>query len=37
MIPQISITGGKPANLPPLLLVIFTAMIKDAFEDYKRH
>jgi len=35
-IPAISISGGKPAMLPPLLLVVLVSMVKDAFEDYKR-
>jgi|TARA_B110000305_G_C19304962_1_gene571096 magnesium-transporting ATPase (P-type) len=36
-IPDISITGGQPAMLLPLVLVILASMIKDAFEDWKRH
>lgn len=37
MIPAISISGGKPAMLPPLCIVVVVSMIKDAFEDYMRH
>jgi hypothetical protein len=37
MIPVISISGGKPVMLMPLSLVIMVSMIKDIFEDYKRH
>lgn len=33
----ISISGGKSAMAVPLVLVILISMIKDAFEDYKRH
>jgi len=34
MIPMISISGGNPAMLPPLVFVITLSMIKDAYEDY---
>ena len=37
MIPIISISDGKPAMLIPLLFVIGVSMIKDIFEDSKRH
>lgn len=37
MIPLISISAGKPAMLFPLTFVIILSMIKDIFEDYKRH
>ena len=37
MIPAISISGGKPAMLPPLCIVVVVSMIKDAIEDYMRH
>lgn len=37
MIPVISISDGKPAMLIPLTFVILVSMIKDVFEDYKRH
>jgi phospholipid-transporting ATPase len=37
MVPVISISGGKPAMLAPLIVVIMLTMIKDIFEDYKRH
>ena len=33
----ISISNGEPTMLPPLILVILTSMIKDAYEDYCRH
>ena len=33
----ISISNGEPTMLPPLILVIATSMIKDAYEDYCRH
>ena len=33
----ISISGGEPTMLPPLVLVVFTSMCKDAYEDYCRH
>ena len=32
----ISITGGQPVQLLPLVFVICVSMVKDAFEDYKR-
>jgi phospholipid-transporting ATPase len=37
MIPIISISNGKPVMLLPLLFVIGVSMIKDIFEDSKRH
>ena len=37
MIDTISISGGKPAMLGPLVIVVLLSMIKDAYEDYKRH
>jgi len=37
MIPIISITNGFPAQIFPLGVVIFISMLKDLFEDYKRH
>lgn len=36
-IKSISISGGKSAMAVPLFFVILTSMLKDAFEDYKRH
>lgn len=36
MIPAISISGGQPTNLPPLLFVIVISMIKDFIEDRAR-
>jgi magnesium-transporting ATPase (P-type) len=35
--PLITISGGYPANLMPLVFVILLSMTKDAFEDYQRH
>ena len=37
MISVISISDGKPVMLLPLTFVIAVSMIKDIFEDYKRH
>lgn len=37
MIDGISISDGKPAMLPPMIFVIVTSMLKDGYEDYKRH
>lgn len=37
MVPLISITGGRPIMLLPLSMVILISMIKDIFEDSKRH
>jgi len=37
MIDLISISGGKPAMAVPLTCVVLVSMVKDAFEDYKRH
>ena len=37
MIEVISISGGKPAMAMPLVFVVLVSMVKDAFEDYKRH
>ena len=37
IIPQISITGGQPAILLPLLFVCAVSGVKDLFEDIKRH
>jgi hypothetical protein len=36
-IKEISITNGKYAMLTPLTIVVFTSMLKDGYEDYKRH
>lgn len=33
----ISISGGKSAMALPLVIIVSLSMIKDAFEDYKRH
>jgi phospholipid-transporting ATPase len=37
IIPPISISGGQPAILLPLLFVCAVSAIKDLFEDIKRH
>ena len=37
LIIPISTTGGKPTMLPPIIIVIGVTMIKDGYEDYKRH
>ena len=37
MIDMISISNGKPAMALPLVVIILVSMVKDAFEDYKRH
>jgi hypothetical protein len=34
---RISITNGKPVMAMPLCFVVVVSMIKDAYEDYKRH
>lgn len=36
MIKPISISGGSPTNLPPLLFIMFISMIKDFIEDRAR-
>lgn len=36
MIKPISISGGQPTNLPPLIAVIVISMIKDFIEDRAR-
>ena len=33
----ISISAGKPAMALPLGFIVFLSMLKDAYEDYKRH
>ena len=37
MIDQISISDGKPVMALPLIFVVSLSMIKDAYEDFKRH
>ena len=37
VIPAISLTGGSPNILLPLLTIVFITMIKDGYEDYKRY
>ena len=36
-IKSISISDGKSVMAVPLVFVIMISMVKDAFEDYKRH
>jgi P-type E1-E2 ATPase len=36
-IKSISISDGKSVMAIPLVMVISVSMVKDAFEDYKRH
>ena len=36
MIPQITISGGSPTNLPPLLFLMLVSMVKDFVEDKRR-
>ena len=35
--PIISISNGKSAMAMPLAVIVSLSMIKDAYEDYKRH
>jgi len=37
LIPAISDSGGAPIMLMPLSFVVLVSMIKDIFEDLKRH
>jgi phospholipid-transporting ATPase len=37
MVKVISISDGQPAMLPPMIFVILASMLKDGYEDYKRH
>lgn len=37
IIPDISNTNSQPLQLVPLMFIIAVSMVKDAFEDYKRH
>lgn len=37
LIPSISNSGGFPAQLLPLTVVVIISMLKDLFEDWKRH
>jgi phospholipid-transporting ATPase len=34
--PSITISGGYPANLMPLCLVLIMSMLKDGYEDFQR-
>ena len=36
MIPQITISGGSPTNLPPLIFLMLVSMVKDFLEDKRR-
>ena len=36
-IPSITISNGQPVMALPLTLVVIASMLKDAFEDHKRH
>ena len=36
-VPAISISANKPVMALPLTAVVIVSMLKDAFEDYKRH
>jgi hypothetical protein len=36
-IKSISISDGKPAMAVPLTVIVVISMMKDAYEDYKRH
>ena len=37
MIEKISISAGQPVMAMPLIFVVSLSMIKDAYEDFKRH
>jgi len=37
LVKPISDSGGAPMMLVPLTFVVFVSMIKDIFEDLKRH
>jgi hypothetical protein len=37
LIPEISDANGKPVMLMPLTFVVLVSMVKDIFEDMKRH
>ena len=36
-IPQISVSNGRPDTFLPLFVIVLVTMIKDLFEDIKRH
>ena len=36
-IPQISVSNGRPDTFLPLFFIVLVTMIKDLFEDIKRH
>ena len=37
MIPEISISDGKPVIYMPLTVVLIVSALKDLFEDLKKH
>ena len=37
LITAISISLGQPTMLPSIIIVIGVTMVKDGYEDYKRH
>jgi P-type E1-E2 ATPase len=37
VIPDVTVSGGLPTYLPPLLCIVLLTMIKDGYEDYKRY
>ena len=37
MIKVVSISGGEPTMLPPLLFVMLVSIVKDGYEDHMRH
>ena len=37
MIDKISISAGEPVMAMPLIFVVVLSMVKDAYEDFKRH
>jgi hypothetical protein len=36
-VPEVSITGGVPTILPPLMFVLSVNALKDGIEDWRRH
>jgi len=37
MIQPISNSKGVPTMFPPVILIVAISMVKDGYEDYKRH
>ena len=37
IIPQLTNTNGSPTIYLPLFVIVFISMVKDLFEDLKRH